>query len=207
MSDNLFPLEFFALAQGWSGHGWPRANQGLTSGGSPRYALYRCADGRFLAVAPLEQKFWDNLCDAIELPQTMARRPARPGGHAGGGGRMRCAPHLRRVGRRSSRDSTCAATSSLPSRKRVVTLTSRPAACSGDAGRRPTWPAGAAGAARRCGANAGDAGLRAALGEFDPAARARPLGQRLRMSGADGGRRARSRCAGTRHWRSGWLRR
>ena len=61
---------FFALAQGWSGRGWPRANQGVTSGGSPRYALYRCADGRFLAVASLEQKFWDNFCDAIELPQT-----------------------------------------------------------------------------------------------------------------------------------------
>ena len=69
MSDNLFPLEFFALAQGWSDAGWPQANQGLTTGGSPRYAVYRCADGRFLAAAPLEQKFWDNLCEAIGLPE------------------------------------------------------------------------------------------------------------------------------------------
>jgi alpha-methylacyl-CoA racemase len=69
MSDNLFPLEFFALAQGWSGQGWPRANQGLTTGGSPRYGVYRCADDRFLAAAPLEQKFWDNLCAAIDLPE------------------------------------------------------------------------------------------------------------------------------------------
>jgi alpha-methylacyl-CoA racemase len=78
MSDNLFALGFFALAQGWSGH-WPGANEGLTTGGSPRYALYRCADGKFLAVAPLEQKFWDNFCAAIGLPEEWrddARDPA-----------------------------------------------------------------------------------------------------------------------------------
>jgi alpha-methylacyl-CoA racemase len=80
MSDNLFPLEFFALAQGWSGQGWPQANEGVTCGGSPRYGLYRCADGRFLAVAPLEQKFWDNLCAAIELPDAWRDDRCDPAG-------------------------------------------------------------------------------------------------------------------------------
>jgi crotonobetainyl-CoA:carnitine CoA-transferase CaiB-like acyl-CoA transferase len=51
----------------------------VTSGGSPRYALYRCADGRFLALASLEQKFWDGFCAAIGLEAAWhddARDPA-----------------------------------------------------------------------------------------------------------------------------------
>ena len=37
----------------------------LLTGANPRYRSYRCRDGRFLAVAALEDKFWATLCDRI----------------------------------------------------------------------------------------------------------------------------------------------
>ena len=48
-------------------HGSTRRAGGDTlTGGLACYALYRTADGRFLAVGALERKFWDGLCDVIE---------------------------------------------------------------------------------------------------------------------------------------------
>jgi crotonobetainyl-CoA:carnitine CoA-transferase CaiB-like acyl-CoA transferase len=41
----------------------------LVTGGSPRYQLYPTEDGRFAAVAALEQKFWESFCAAIGLAQ------------------------------------------------------------------------------------------------------------------------------------------
>lgn len=38
------------------------------AGGSPRYALYSAADGAVVAVAALEQRFWERLCDMLDLP-------------------------------------------------------------------------------------------------------------------------------------------
>jgi len=37
------------------------------TGGSPRYRIYRTRDDRFIAAAPLEERFWQNFCDAIGL--------------------------------------------------------------------------------------------------------------------------------------------
>ena len=67
MADNLFTFMYWALGNGLAAGAWPRPGGELVSGGSPRYQIYRTADGRFLAAAPLEQKFWDNFCDAIRL--------------------------------------------------------------------------------------------------------------------------------------------
>lgn len=33
-----------------------------------RYCAYRTADGRALLVAPIERKFWESLCDLLDLP-------------------------------------------------------------------------------------------------------------------------------------------
>lgn len=66
MTDNLFPFAFLELARGFAGD-WPTGGDGLLTGGSPRYNIYRTADGRFLAAAPLEQRFWDRFCDLIGL--------------------------------------------------------------------------------------------------------------------------------------------
>jgi crotonobetainyl-CoA:carnitine CoA-transferase CaiB-like acyl-CoA transferase len=67
MHENLFSFLHWALAQGWCTGEWPGANSGTTTGGSPRYRIYRMADGRFLAAAPLEDRFWRDFCDAIGL--------------------------------------------------------------------------------------------------------------------------------------------
>lgn len=45
----------------------------LLSGGAPCYGVYRCADGRLLAVGALELKFWRALCEAIGRPHWAAQ--------------------------------------------------------------------------------------------------------------------------------------
>ena len=70
MHDNLLPFAFAALAEGFAAGGFPAPNTVLTHGGTPRYQIYRMADGRFLAAAPLEDKFWQLFCDAAGLPES-----------------------------------------------------------------------------------------------------------------------------------------
>lgn len=69
MTENLFMLMPWALGQGLAAGRWPNPGAELLTGGSPRYQIYRTADGRHVAVGALEQKFWDNFCDAIGLPE------------------------------------------------------------------------------------------------------------------------------------------
>jgi hypothetical protein len=49
------------------------------------YQIYRTADGRYLAAAPIEEKFWENFARLIELPHEMRDPTATRGGHRGGG--------------------------------------------------------------------------------------------------------------------------
>ena len=67
MADNLFMLVNWAIGQGLANDAWPLDGAELLTGGSPRYQLYPAADGRLIAAAPLEQRFWDRFCDAIGL--------------------------------------------------------------------------------------------------------------------------------------------
>ncbi len=39
------------------------------------YAAYECADGKWLSIAAMEVKFWNNLCDAIEQPDWKRDNP------------------------------------------------------------------------------------------------------------------------------------
>jgi alpha-methylacyl-CoA racemase len=68
MLRGLEPLAYTALATHAGSGSWPRPGRGLLTGGSPRYAIYRTADDRHLAAAPLEQRFWDRFTELIELP-------------------------------------------------------------------------------------------------------------------------------------------
>ena len=70
MTDCLFPLMFWALGLGWGTNSWANDGGRLLTGGSPRYQVYRTSDDRFLAVAALEDRFWGNFCDAIELDRS-----------------------------------------------------------------------------------------------------------------------------------------
>jgi crotonobetainyl-CoA:carnitine CoA-transferase CaiB-like acyl-CoA transferase len=67
IADNLFTMLYWALGNGLAADEWPRPGGGLITGGSPRYALYRTSDGRYIAAAPLEEKFWANFCDILGL--------------------------------------------------------------------------------------------------------------------------------------------
>jgi alpha-methylacyl-CoA racemase len=67
MADNLFTFMYWAMGNGLVAGQWPQPGGDLVTGGSPRYNVYRTADDRFLAAAPLEQKFWDTFCELIGL--------------------------------------------------------------------------------------------------------------------------------------------
>ena len=69
MSDNLFPLMYWGLGAGWAAGQWPRAGDELVTGGSPRYQIYQTADDRYLAAAPLEDKFWNNFLTILGAPE------------------------------------------------------------------------------------------------------------------------------------------
>ena len=58
-----------ALTYGLLGAGLWRLERGanLLDGGNPCYATYRCADGRHVAVAALEERFWAELVRALDL--------------------------------------------------------------------------------------------------------------------------------------------
>ncbi|MBF6990818.1 CaiB/BaiF CoA-transferase family protein [Cupriavidus sp. IK-TO18] len=66
MADNLFAFQYWGLGAGSRGQ-WPRPASDLVTGGSPRYQVYRTADGAFLAAAPIEDKFWANFTTLIGL--------------------------------------------------------------------------------------------------------------------------------------------
>jgi alpha-methylacyl-CoA racemase len=69
MTDNMFMLMTWALGQGLVSGRWPVSGRELLTGGSPRYQIYPTADGRHVAVAALEQKFWETFCELIGLPE------------------------------------------------------------------------------------------------------------------------------------------
>lgn len=69
MADNLFPLLYWSLGNGLAAQQWPRPGGELVSGGSPRYNIYRTSDDRFIAAAPLEDKFWGEFCEVIGLEE------------------------------------------------------------------------------------------------------------------------------------------
>ena len=67
MGDNLFTFLYWAMGNGLAAGEWPQPGAERVTGGSARFFIYRTRDGKFIAAAPLEQKFWENFCDAIKL--------------------------------------------------------------------------------------------------------------------------------------------
>ncbi len=65
---NLMPL----LALNHAGHSAPPARDFLT-GGVPCYGVYRCSDGRYMAVGALELKFWERCCEVLQRPDLATR--------------------------------------------------------------------------------------------------------------------------------------
>ncbi|TPQ25553.1 CaiB/BaiF CoA transferase family protein [Cupriavidus pinatubonensis] len=73
MADNLFTFQYWGLGNGELGS-WPSPASELVTGGSPRYQIYRTADGAFIAAAPIEDKFWANFTRLIGLDAAVLDR-------------------------------------------------------------------------------------------------------------------------------------
>ncbi len=71
MTDNLFPLAWWALAQRAATGAEPGNGDHLLTGATARYHLYPAQDGRIVAVAAIEQRFWDRFSAAIDLPPAL----------------------------------------------------------------------------------------------------------------------------------------
>jgi len=69
MAENLFPFAFWTWGEGQLSGEWPQSGKGLLTGGSPRYHLYPARCGRLVAVAALEDKFWEIFCGIIGLSE------------------------------------------------------------------------------------------------------------------------------------------
>lgn len=78
MAENLLSLAYWGLGSGFAADEWPHGGDALVTGGSPRYQIYRTADGHYLAAAPIENKFWRNFCSLIGLPDSLRDPRADP---------------------------------------------------------------------------------------------------------------------------------
>lgn len=72
LAHNLFPL--FALQ---SETGVAERGGDMLSGGDAGYGVYATADGRYMAVAPLEEKFWRLFCSALGRADWTSRHGER----------------------------------------------------------------------------------------------------------------------------------
>ena len=50
----------------------------MLTGAGARYRLYRTSDGRHVAAAPLEERFWRRFCDLVDLPVDLRDDTADP---------------------------------------------------------------------------------------------------------------------------------
>lgn len=71
MAENVLPFLYWALAEGQATGQWPGNSDALVTGGTCRYRIYPTADNRFVAVAAIEQKFWDMFVRAIGLEEAL----------------------------------------------------------------------------------------------------------------------------------------
>ena len=68
MTDGSFTLQAVHLGAFWATGEVPSSRSLVLNGRTPAYNLYECADGKWLTVGAVEEKFWDELCDAVGRP-------------------------------------------------------------------------------------------------------------------------------------------
>jgi crotonobetainyl-CoA:carnitine CoA-transferase CaiB-like acyl-CoA transferase len=73
MADNSFTFAAFLHAAGQATGEYPGNGDWILTGSSPRYQLYPAADGRLIACAAIEQKFWDRFTSIIELEDDLKK--------------------------------------------------------------------------------------------------------------------------------------
>jgi crotonobetainyl-CoA:carnitine CoA-transferase CaiB-like acyl-CoA transferase len=71
MTDSVMPLlsAVYALEAG----GMTNVQRGKMplSGGLPNYGVYKCQDGKYIALGTLEPKFWSKFCTLVNQPEWM----------------------------------------------------------------------------------------------------------------------------------------
>jgi len=77
MTDIVMPLLSVAYAGHAGGQSSARGTMPL-SGGLPNYGVYRCGDGKYVALGTLEPKFWQKFCTLIGKPDWTGFLPANP---------------------------------------------------------------------------------------------------------------------------------
>lgn len=98
MSDNVLPFMYWAIGEALGLCRWPKPGGEKITGGSPRYNIYRTADGRYIAAAPLEDRFWAKFCDIIGLAKELrddSRDPTATIAGVAGAIRAQSAEHWR----------------------------------------------------------------------------------------------------------------
>jgi len=113
MADNVFPFMFFALGDALAGGTWRGDADHLLTGASARYRLYPCADGRVLAAAPLEEKFWMEFCEIIGLDAELRGDSFAPATIARVGAIIRSQPSAFWRERIAGRDCCCSIVATL----------------------------------------------------------------------------------------------
>jgi alpha-methylacyl-CoA racemase len=73
MAEQVFPWISRQLAVFAHDGTAPLPGTSSHTGGSSRYGLHRAADGKYIAIAPIEAKFWLNFCEAIDLPTELRK--------------------------------------------------------------------------------------------------------------------------------------
>jgi alpha-methylacyl-CoA racemase len=67
MAEGVLPFLYWAMGNGQAVGNWPGNGDALVTGGTPRYRIYPTRDGKFVAAAAIEQKFWEAFTAAIGL--------------------------------------------------------------------------------------------------------------------------------------------
>jgi hypothetical protein len=65
MSDGVLAHAIFPLLEVLSRGAVRPRGEDLLTGGVPCYGVYETADGRYMAVGALEEKFWNAVCDTL----------------------------------------------------------------------------------------------------------------------------------------------
>lgn len=73
LGDAALAFHVLALERARAGEPLPERGAWELGGGLPGYRVYPCADGRFLALGALEDKFWARFCATVQRPDLEPR--------------------------------------------------------------------------------------------------------------------------------------
>ena len=98
MTDAVLSLSQIVAGPAMAGRD-QRPGETTTTGAYPCYDVYECADGRYVTLAALEERFWETFCRAVDRPDLVDAHMA-----ADAGTRERLREELSELFRERSRD-------------------------------------------------------------------------------------------------------